>query len=272
MRELRGKKVLITGGARGIGRAIALEFAGAGCELLLGDIHPAELDLAVEAVRGRGVQARGYALDVTNVAAIAATRRKILDDAGPIDVLVNNAGVVFGGPFLEVPLERHLLTYRVNVEGVVAMTHAFLPDLLDRPEGHVVNVASASGLLALPRGSTYASSKWAVIGFSESLRQELAQRHAPVGVTTVCPSYVSTGMFDGVRPPWLTPILTPERLAGKVVAAVRTGKRMVLEPWMVKTLPLLKGVLPGAIFDAIAGIFGVTSSMTGWKGRVGSGA
>ena len=270
MRELRGKRVLITGGARGIGRAIALEMAGAGCDLVLGDLDAAGLDEAAEAVRARGGKARGYALDVTNTASIAATRRKILDDDGPIDVLVNNAGVVFGGPFLDVPLDRHVLTYRVNVEGVVAMTHAFLPDLLGRPEGHVVNVASASGLLPLPRGATYASSKWAVIGFSESLSQEMAGQRVHVGVTTVCPSYVSTGMFDGVPAPLLTPILTPERLARKIVAAVRSGKRMVLEPWMVKTVPLLKGILPGPAFDAVAGIFGVTTGMAAWKGRTSS--
>ena len=92
-------------------------------------------------------------------------------DGGPIDVLVNNAGLVFGGAFLDVPLERHLTTYRVNTLGLVAMTHAFLPDLMAGRDGHVVNVASASGFIGLPFGATYASSKWAVLGFSELLER-----------------------------------------------------------------------------------------------------
>ena len=168
----------------------------------------------------------------------------------------------------EVPLERHRLTYRVNVEGTVAMTHAFLDDVVAAPGGHLVFIASASGYVGLPNGSTYASSKWAVIGFSESIRAELKHRkERQVGVTTVCPSYIATGMFDGVKPPKATSMLTPEKIAAKVVDAVERRKVWVLEPWIVKITPLLKHGLPTGLSDFIADAFGATSSMDRWKGH-----
>jgi NAD(P)-dependent dehydrogenase (short-subunit alcohol dehydrogenase family) len=268
MRELRGKRVLITGGARGIGLALAKRLARDGATLLLADLDAAALDEASRAIRESGGRAQGFPVDVADPLSIAALREAVHREGGPIDVLVNNAGVVFGGPFLEVPLARHVTTFRVNVEGLVAMTHAFLQDLLDRDDAHLVNVSSASGFLALPHGATYASSKWAVIGFSESIRSELKlSGRANVGVTTVCPSYVSTGLFDGVRPPFLVPLLTPEILADKVARAILAGRPWVREPWMVKLTPFLKGVLPSALFESTARLLGVSTSMITWKGR-----
>ena len=268
MRRFENKRVLITGAARGIGRAIAERFAQERAELLLTDLDTDELERAAEQLRSGGARVATYPLDVTDRAAVERTREAVHADGGPIDLLVNNAGVVFGGPFLEVPLERHELTYGVNVLGLVAMTHAFLGDLISRPEAHLVNVASASGLIGLPYGSTYASSKWAAIGFSESIRLELAlQGHDHVGVTAVCPSYVTTGLFDGARPPRTTRMLTPDRVAELLVRGVRRNRPHVRAPWLVKVTPPLKGLLPTWLFDRISWIFGATSSMQAWTGH-----
>lgn len=265
MRTLRGKRVLVTGGASGIGKAIAERMAREGAELLLVDVNAAGAAAAAEAV---GATARSYVLDVTDTSRIVGLREQILQDGGPIDVLVNNAGLVFGGGFLDVPLERHLTTYRVNTLGLVAMTHAFLPDLLARPDAHVVNVASASGYIGLPFGATYASSKWAVIGFSESLTLELAlQGHHHVHVTTICPSYVATGLFDGVNAPRTTRLLTAERVADLTVSAVLANKATVRAPWLAWITPFLKGVLPAPLFYRMAALLGVNTSMMRWRGR-----
>jgi all-trans-retinol dehydrogenase (NAD+) len=176
--------------------------------------------------------------------------------------------VVHGGPFIDVPLERHIQTYGVNTLGLVAMTHAFLPDLIASSEGHLVNISSASGFIGLPFGATYASSKWSVIGFSESLRLELdTLGHRHVGVTTVCPSYVSTGLFDGARPPLTTRFVTPEKIAALTVAAIKSNRAFVLTPWLVKLTPLLKGILPRRLFDMVTGLLGATGGMQDWKGR-----
>lgn len=270
MRNLRGKRVLITGGAQGIGRKLALCFAKEGAEILLMDIAKEALTATAAEISAMGVKTHAYFGDITDAHGIAELRDNIHAEVGKVDVLVNNAGVVFGGDFLNVPVASHLKTLEINIEGVVRMTHAFLPDLIGQSEGHLVNIASAAGLLGLPHGAAYSSSKWAVIGLSESLRLELRQLgHEHVKVTTVCPSYVDTGMFDGAKPPTMTPILDPGNVAQKVVRAVLRDKAFVMEPFLVKLVPLLKGCLPLALIDWIAWRLGVTSSMKSWRGKGG---
>jgi len=270
MRDFRGKRVLVTGGARGVGLAIARRFGREGAVVVLADLDEEALTLATRSLAADEITAHAVRLDVTDVDGIDAVRSRIHAMAGPLQVVINNAGVVFGGPFLDVSLERHLATFRVNIEGVVAVTHTFLPDLIAADEGYLVNVASASGFVGLPFGSTYASSKWAVIGFSESIRLELeTSGHEHVGVTTVCPSYVDTGMFDGARPPLLTNFLTPDDLADKVLLAVQRGKPLVLEPWLVKLTPFLAHALPKVLTDRIAEAFGASTTMAEWRGRGG---
>jgi len=156
----------------------------------------------------------------------------------------------------------------VNTLGLVAMTHAFLPDLIKGTDGHVVNVASASGYIGLPFGATYASSKWAVIGFSESLALELElQGHGHVHVTSVCPSYVSTGLFDGAKAPLFTRLLTADRVADLTVRAILGDKPQVRTPWLVPATPILKALLPFRLFYKAAAILGVNTSMMKWRGR-----
>ncbi len=268
MRSLGQKVVLVTGGAAGIGKAVATQFAGDGARLILTDINAAALDATAAELRAKGVTVNTYVLDVTDAPGILAVRDRIHAEVGPVDGLVNNAGTVFGGPFLDVGLERHLLTYRINVFGLVGMTHAFLPDLIGRTDAHLVNVASASGYIGLPFGSTYASSKWAVIGFSESVRLELKLLgHTHVHVTTVCPSYVSTGLFEGAKAPVTTRLLTPDRLAAKIRRAVLSNRIYVNTPWLVKVTPICKGLLPTRAFDAVSWMLGATKSMMQWRGH-----
>lgn len=268
MDTLRRKVVAITGAARGIGLALARRFSKEGAILSVADLDGDGISEAVRSLREEGGEVRGYTMDVTDPDSVARFREQNLADAGGVDVLVNNAGVVFGGPFRDVPIARHRATFEVNVMGVVHCTHAFLDDLAARPVGHVVNMSSASGLIPLPWAATYAASKWAVLGFSDSLRRELeatGRRH--VRVTAVCPSYVSTGLFDGARAPLFSRILTPERVADATVRAVLRNRAAVLIPWLVRTTPVLKGILPRRAFETIADLLGVTGSMKEWRGR-----
>lgn len=268
MKTLTGKRVLVTGGASGIGKAIAERFAAAGADILLVDLNADALAAAAATFEQRGVRVRTYTLDVTDTSRITGLREQVARDVGPIDVLVNNAGLVFGGGFLDVPLEQHLTTYRVNTLGLVAMTHAFLPDLLAGDDGHVVNVASASGYIGLPFGATYASSKWAVLGFSESLALELElQGHGHVHVTSICPSYVSTGLFDGAKAPFMTRLLTADRVAALTLRGVLANKPHVRAPWLAAVTPILKGLLPFRLFYRSAALLGVNTSMMQWRGR-----
>ncbi len=268
MRTLKGKRALITGAAQGIGKAIALELAQRGVDIVLTDLRPEVLATAADDVRARGVTVSTYVLDVTDAEAVHTLRDQIRREVGPIDILVNNAGTVFGGAFLDVPLEKHLLTYQVNTLGMVAVTHAFLPDLIARPEANVTNIASASSFIGLPFGTTYASSKWAALGFSEGLRLEMLELgHRHVTVTAICPSYVKTGLFDGVKLPTTTDWLTPERLAIAAVRGIERNKPLVLAPSIVRTTPFFRGVLPLRVFDWVGRIFGVNTTMYTWRGH-----
>jgi short-subunit dehydrogenase len=268
MRDLRNKRALITGGARGIGLALAARLAAEAVEVLLVDVDPEALSEAAVSISRTGARVSSYVADVSDPQAVSKLRTAIHDQAGRVDILVNNAGIVRGGAFLDVSLDEHLRTYEVNTLAPVVVTHAFLPDLIEGQEGHLVNISSASGFIGLPYGSTYASSKWSVTGFSESLRLELGVLgHRHVGVTTVCPSYASTGLFEGARPPRATRLVAPEKLARLTVQAIRRNRPFVLTPWLVKLTPPLKGVLPTRMFDSVAGLLGATHGMEDWQGR-----
>ena len=273
MKDLKNKKVLITGGARGIGKQIALEFARHGSDIIICDsdksfFNKNEFKKNKKEIEDMGVSYYGLNLDITKYEDIVRERKSILDLVGKIDVLVNNAGVVFGGKFLEVPIEKHRLTYDVNTHGIINMLHVFLQDLVDQPTAHIVNISSASGFIPLPGGSTYASSKAAVTSLSESLNTELKKEgNGHVGMTIVCPGYVQTGMFDGAKEPILVPILTPEKLAKKIVKAVQKNKRFVLEPTFIKFLPFIKGVFPQFVLDFFGHTMGVNRSMDFWRGH-----
>ena len=271
--NLKNKKVLITGAARGIGKQIAIEFAKQGSDIIICDLDKSFFDENnfqgnVQDIENVGVSCWGYNLDVTKYNDIVKTREKILSDIGKIDVLVNNAGVVFGGKFLDVSIEQHQFTYDVNTQGIVNMLYVFLQDLIDQPQSHIVNIASASGFTALPGGTTYASSKAAVSSLSESLRIELKKDgNNHVGMTIVCPAYVNTGMFDGVKEPTFIPMLTTKKLAQKVVKAVHNKKLFVLEPTFIKAIPLMKAIFPRFIYDFIGNMLGGYNSMDLWEGH-----
>lgn len=268
MRDLTKKLVFITGAGRGLGREMAVAFADRGANLVVTDRDPARLEETLALLRQRGNTATGHALDVTDNSGILDVRDRVQREHGSPDVLVNNAGVAFGGPFTSVPVDQHHATYRVNLLGQVAVVHAFLPGMIAKPEAHLVNVASASGLIALPYATTYASSKWGVIGFSESLREELRLLgHAHVAVTAVCPSYIDTGMAAGVSVPRLSRMLHAPDVARLVVQAVRKRREMVLTPWLVTLTPFSKGVLPPSWFRRMCQWLGITGSMSTWHGH-----
>tara|TARA_B100001123_G_scaffold409385_1_gene503460 strand:+ start:401 stop:1228 length:828 start_codon:yes stop_codon:yes gene_type:complete len=273
MKHLKNKKVLITGGARGIGKAIALEFARHGSDIIICDLDKSFFDKNefknnIKDIESYGVSCFGYYLDVTKFDNIVNTRKHIINDIGQIDILVNNAGIVSGGSFLEVPIKNHKLTYDVNTQGVINMTYVFLQDLIERPTSHIVNISSASGFTSLPGGTTYASSKAAVTSFSESLLNEFKNDgHNHIGMTITCTAYVKTGMFDGVIDPFLIPMLTPEKLAKKIVRAVRRNKMFVLEPAFIKCIPIIKAIFPRFIYDFLGRILGGYNSMDFWEGH-----
>lgn len=264
-----GKAVaLVTGGASGIGLLTAQRLAAAGAaRVVLWDIDAAALDRAVAGLRAQGRAADGIVVDVSQPAAIAAAVAATEALGAAPDILVNNAGIVVGKPFAghsEADIRR---TMDINATAPMLLTRAFLPGMIARGRGHVVNIASAAGMLSNPNMAVYAASKWAMIGWSDSLRLEMETGRTGVRVTTVCPTYIDTGMFQGARLR-LIPLLKPERVADAIVRAIRRDRIFLRLPAIVNTLPFLKGLMPVRVFDAVgARLFGVYSSMDKFRGR-----
>lgn len=268
---IRDSRVLITGAARGMGELYARRAVAVGARAVaLWDITDAAA-LAAE-LSGSGVDVRAYRVDIADREDIARAATEVRIDLGGVDVLINNAGIVRGAPFWEHDPERDIeATMRVNTLAAMWLTREFLPEMIadaTRP-ARILNIASAAGTLANPRMSVYAASKWALIGWSESVRLELeAHGHRHIAVTTFCPSYVSTGMFAGARGPLLTPILTPRQATQAAWRGMVRGTPMVIRPWTVKLAMALRGVLPTRPWDALARrVFRVYSSMDAFTGR-----
>jgi short-subunit dehydrogenase len=218
--ELRGKVVVVTGASSGIGEATAVGFAKRGARVVLAARRLDRLEELAERITDAGGTALALRCDVTDVAELSKLPGVVAELVGPADVLVNNAGIPGRGRFEELSHEQIERVVRVNVLGVLHGTRAFLPGMLERGRGHVVNVASLAGRFATPGASVYSATKHAVVSFSEALHFETEERG--VLVTSVNPGFVETeGFPQGRRPPQL--VLNVERVSEAIVRVVRQG-------------------------------------------------
>ncbi len=271
MKNFSGKVAVITGGAGGLGRAVGLRLAKGGAKVALWDIGEEALKSAVKEIKAAGGEARGYVVDVTDARAVREAAGRVREDLGPVDILDNNAGIVNSGDFLDTSEDQFRLSIDVNLKSYLWCTKEFLPGMITRGSGHLIMIASASGLLAVPGLAIYSATKHAVVGFSEALRLELRKKGVSgVGMTIVCPSYISTGMFEGAKPPLLTRWLTPDGVAERIISAVRRNRLYVREPFMVKLVPLLKIIPCVGFMDWLGDILGLHGSMDSFKGKAGS--
>ncbi|MCX2740279.1 SDR family oxidoreductase [Pontibacter anaerobius] len=269
MTKISNSIVLVTGGASGIGKLMGLGCLQRGARrLIIWDINPETLQQVTEEFRAQGYQVDAFEVNVSDQVQVEQAAQKVLRQVGTPTILFNNAGIVVGKPFVEHTYQDIKRTLDVNILGVMAVTQALLPGMIARGSGHIVNIASAAGLLPNPRMSVYAASKWAVLGWSESLRLELEALRQDLHVTTVTPSYIDTGMSAGVKAPFLTPILQPETITKSILDAVECNGIILRKPAIVHLLPLLRGILPSRLFDRIVGHgFNVYNSMDDFTGR-----
>jgi NAD(P)-dependent dehydrogenase (short-subunit alcohol dehydrogenase family) len=213
-----GKTALVTGAASGIGRETALAFARAGADLVVCDLNERGLEETATALRGLGRRVLARRVDVASRDDMAAFAAAVHAEVPAVDILMNNAGVGLGARFLDTSLEDWAWILSINLWGVVHGCHFFLPPMVQRGRGgHVVNVSSAAGYVASEQLSAYSTTKFAVFGLSEALRDEL--RPHRIGVTTVCPGIINTPITRSSRMRGVT--ATPEARAALVAAYER---------------------------------------------------
>jgi NAD(P)-dependent dehydrogenase (short-subunit alcohol dehydrogenase family) len=194
MTDVKGKVVVITGAGSGIGRALAYDLARRGAKLALSDVDPNGLAETVKQVQVIGAPVRSVRLDVTDRAAVLRYAEEVVGDYGAVNVVINNAGIAFTGDIADMSFDQIERVMDVDFWGVVNGTKAFLPHLIASGDGHVVNISSLFGLLAVPGQSAYNAAKFAVRGFTEALRMEMQVAGHPVQVTCVHPGGIKTNI------------------------------------------------------------------------------
>ncbi len=268
MKRFNGKVALITGGASGIGRLVAEMLSSRGARVVVWDLNPASIETLEKESRAASLPITGMVCDVTDRAAVYALAREVETTVGPVDILVNNAGVVSGKTLLETPDEKIVRTMDVNVLANAWTVKAFLPGMLERNAGHLVTIASAAALVGVTGLADYSASKSAAFGFHEAVRMEIRRQRKKIRTTVVCPFFIDTGMFAGVRTrfPLLLPILKPAYAARRIVGAIARGKKRLIMPRFVYSVFLLR-LLPVSVMDLVADFFGLTRAMDHFTGR-----
>ncbi|MFN8212670.1 MAG: SDR family oxidoreductase [Candidatus Nanopelagicales bacterium] len=272
MHNVEGKTVLITGAAMGLGRLFAERAVEDGAAaVVLWDINEQALVETADALQAAGGKVYGYIVDVSSADEIEATAAIVREEIGEIDVLFNNAGIVRGNSyFWEVDdVAQIQLTMAINSVAPMLVAREFLPGMIAKTtECRIVNIASSAGLVSNPRMSVYAASKWAAIGWSDSVRIELEQAgHGHIKVTTVCPTYINTGMFDGAKKMLMTPMLEQEVVVDATWKEMLRGGPFLLIPWTAKLNKVLSGILPVGIRDFVLDKAGVYHSMEEFEGH-----
>ncbi|MCX6401764.1 MAG: SDR family oxidoreductase [Propionibacteriales bacterium] len=244
--SIAGLSVIVTGGARGIGRATVDRFARQGAKVAIGDL---DLALANEVAAAHGDNVAAARLDVTDVDSWTSFLAEV-EHLGPWDVLVNNAGIMPLGSVLKESEGVARTIMDVNVHGVINGTKAVAPGMVDRGRGHLVNVASAVGRVAVPHGATYSASKFAVVGFSEAIRQELAGDG--IDVTVILPTVVQTELAAGVPAARGIKPVTADDVAQVIEAAVLKPKAEMWVPRWTQGLGKSSLAMPRFVQDAMS--------------------
>jgi short-subunit dehydrogenase len=269
MKTVKGKVAAITGAASGIGRATAVLLARNGCNVAISDVNEAGLQETAGQCRAHGVEVRPARVDVGQRAEVHGWADAVARELGAVHIVINNAGVAVGATIEDTSYEDFEWLMNINFWGVVHGTKAFLPHLRAAGEGHIVNISSVFGLIAVPTQGAYNAAKFAVKGFTEALRQELEVDAAPIGVTCVHPGGIKTNIARSARLThrigWVDAkssaefekafATTPERAASHILAAILKNRRRQLIGADAVVIDLLQRTLPTLYQRLLVGAF-----------------
>lgn len=274
MMNISGCKAVVTGGAMGIGLATARRLIARGVRVDLWDIDASGLEQAKHELLQTGGNVETHRIDVTEAAAVYAGAAESVRASGPVDILINNAGYVRGGNFLDQPDEIWVRTVDVNLNALLYTIRAFLPGMYERDRGHIVNLSSAAGMLGVGGLSVYAATKWGVWGLTESMRFESwTAGKRGVRWSSIHPFYLAEGMFRGAKLNALGSLLIPVVKSHDVIAraivedALIKGKYAPKRPVTLNLTLRLRGLLPDSLFQRVLVLFGVHKSMKSFQGR-----
>lgn len=266
--EIKGKTVLVTGACSGIGKIMARLCLEKGArQVIIWDINADAIATTVAELSALG-HVNGYKADISDPASIDAAFEATRIGCGEVDILINNAGIITNNKTFAEQTDADInRTLDINTKGAMFLTLRYLPGMKERGCGHICNVTSAAGMLALPKMSLYSASKWAAIGWSESLRIELSREKSPVRVTTLAPYFINTGMFDGIHS--FFKIQNPETVARKTIRAIQRNVGYLGIPFSAHFIRLMQGLLPYRLFNwafgDVCGLYTVMDHFTGRK-------
>ncbi|XP_039999588.1 epidermal retinol dehydrogenase 2-like isoform X2 [Xiphias gladius] len=261
-KDIAGEVVLITGAGSGIGRLMAQEFAALRTVLVLWDINQEGMKETARLAKQSGASRVHYYLcDCSDKNEVYRVADQVKREVGDVSILVNNAGIVTGKKFMDAPDSLIEKTVEVNTMAHFWTYKAFLPAMIANNHGHLVSIASSAGLIGVNGLADYCASKFAAVGFAESVGLELlATGKDGVKTTIVCPYFINTGMFDGCQTKWprLLPILNPDYVAKKIIHAVLTDQVYLLLPKSMYFIAAFKNVLQWKLTSLLGSYLGLS--------------
>ena len=266
-KSLKDEHVYITGAGNGLGRKLAQLMSQQGANITCVDL---DLDSAKETVRLiqlEGGQALALRVNVTSAQEVIESGTLARNTFGPVTILINNAGIANKKKTLDTTDKDIRRTFDVNVISHGITVKEFLPDMLKLKKGHIVSISSMAGVVGIPGLGDYSGSKFAAFGFDESLRLEMKKMNTGVKTTCVCPFFINTGMFDGVKTPFpLLYMMELDWVAKRIINGIRQEEAVLLLPAFANLLFLGRAVLPVSVFDRLMTIVGATVTMDDIQG------